>query len=117
MKNRKSTVIWVLFICLMLFAACGRQDQEETQEATGEIQTEASVQEPEPEVPREPVDWTRGGYEMPRMLEGELNWKCLDSRRLEIPEPDFDYIQAQVDFDRCDSFGSDFYVLREYELG
>ena len=42
MKNRKSTVIWVLFICLMLFAACGRQDQEETQEATGEIQTEAS---------------------------------------------------------------------------
>lgn len=117
MKNRKSTVIWVLFICLMLFAACGKQDQEETKEATGEIQTEASVQEPEPEVPREPVDWTRGGYEMPRKLGGDLNWKCLDSRRLEIPEPDFDYIQAQADFDRCDSYGSDFYVLREYELG
>lgn len=113
---RLSVLLCAVLLCSGLLAACGRQGGQESQQAAEE---QASVVEPEaePEIPKEPTDWNRGGYEMPRTMVGDLDWRCLDSCRLETPEPDFSYVEAKVVFDSCDSLGSDFYVLREYDLG
>lgn len=118
-KKRLVVVFCAALLCLGLLAACGGKEPEEEPRPDGEVRTETPKPEQtaEPETPVEPTDWAVGGYEMPQMLKGDLDWKCLDSCSLETPEPDFPYAASLSQYDWCAGFGSDFYVLREYDLG
>ncbi|MCM1120434.1 MAG: ABC transporter substrate-binding protein [bacterium] len=120
-RKRLGTMLCVWLLTLGLFVGCGAS-QGDTSVVSGESSgIQGAVESPgegsaeSPEVVREPVDWKKGGYQMPQYPIGARDCTCVNTYLLDIPEPEFDYIEEG--FPQYTSLGSDFYLLNSYEIG
>lgn len=121
MKRKKiRTMICVGLLAAGLLAGCGgpgRGENQATQEEASGVQGGSGEQSSDAarEEFREPVDWKKGGYQMPQYPVGTRDCTCVNTYLLDIPEPEFTY--EKKGYSLYTSLGSDFYVLDSYVTG